>query len=89
MEDSGGDGDSAQEVGGGQASAGFAFQEFAGDEHWWFAGTEVTWDEIFAAVDSFGAENLLAVERIPGRIGVRPTPLGIKFALSLMTLRTS
>lgn len=69
---------------GGSAS----LQEFAGDEHWWFAGTEVTWDEVFAAVDFLEAENLLAVERIPGYIGVRPTPLGIKFALSHMTLRT-
>ncbi|MFI1045357.1 hypothetical protein ACH4U3_05985 [Streptomyces griseoruber] len=69
---------------GGSAS----LQEFAGDEHWWFAGTEVTWDEGFAAVDFLEAENLLAVERIPGRIGVRPTPLCIGFALSRMTLRT-
>jgi len=69
---------------GGSAS----LQEFAGDEHWWFAGTQVTWDEVYAAVDYLEAENLLGVERTIGYIGVWPTPLGIKFAHSNMTLRT-
>jgi hypothetical protein len=67
--------------------SGSSLQEFAGEGRWWFTGTEVTWDEVFAAVDFLEAENLLAVERIPGRIGVRPTFLGINFALSHMTLR--
>ncbi|MGW4984838.1 hypothetical protein [Streptomyces mirabilis] len=70
------------------AAGSASLQEFAGDEHWWFAGTQVTWDEVFAAVDYLEAENLLRVERTNGRIGVRPTPLGIKFAHSRMTLRT-
>ncbi|WP_326757338.1 hypothetical protein OHB35_53200 [Streptomyces phaeochromogenes] len=69
---------------GGSAS----LQEFAGDEHWWFAGTQVTWAEVYAAVDYLEAENLLRVERTNGFIGLRPTPLGIKFAHSRMTLRT-
>ncbi|WP_416963868.1 hypothetical protein [Streptomyces sp. Agncl-13] len=65
-----------------------SLQEFAGDQRWWFAGTQVTWDEVEAAVGFLEAERLLAVERTVGRIGVRPTPLGIKFAHSHMTLRT-
>ncbi|WP_314414832.1 hypothetical protein [Streptomyces sp. DSM 40484] len=69
---------------GGSAS----LQEFASDEKWWFAGTQVTWDEVYAAVDYLDAENLLRVERANGYVGVRPTPLGIKFAHSSMLLRT-
>lgn len=68
---------------GGSAS----LQMFAGDERWWFAGTQVTWDEVFAAVDFLEAEKLLAVERAIGRIGIRPTPLGIRFSHSNQTLR--
>jgi hypothetical protein len=69
---------------GGSAS----LQEFAGDEKWWFAGTQVTWDEVYAAVDYLEAESLLRVERANGYIGVRPTPLGINFAHSHMLLRS-
>ncbi|MFD5633675.1 hypothetical protein ACFWJM_05955 [Streptomyces sp. NPDC127077] len=65
-----------------------SLQEFAGNERWWFAGTQVTWDEVEAAVGFLEAERLLVVERTVGRIGVRPTPLGIRFAQSDMTLRT-
>ncbi|MFJ9105648.1 hypothetical protein ACIRJM_45200 [Streptomyces sp. NPDC102405] len=68
---------------GGSAS----LQEFAGDDRWWFAGTQVTWDEVDAAVDFLVTEKLLAVERAIGHIGIRPTPLGIKFAHSNQTLR--
>ncbi|MEV5878000.1 hypothetical protein AB0L75_28000 [Streptomyces sp. NPDC052101] len=75
---------SKAERAGGSAS----LQEFAGGEHWWFAGTQVSWDEVLAAVYFLEAENLLAVERTTASIGIRPTPLGIKFALSNMTLRT-
>ncbi|MGW9594980.1 hypothetical protein ACWHLZ_32335 [Streptomyces chartreusis] len=69
---------------GGSAS----LQGFAGDEHWWFAGTEVTWDEVFAAVHFLEAEGLLRVEDANGFARVQPTPLGIKFAHSKQTLRT-
>ncbi|WP_406368330.1 hypothetical protein OG788_46515 [Streptomyces sp. NBC_00647] len=65
-----------------------SLQEFAGNERWWFAGTQVTWDEVEAAVGFLEAETLLVAERTVGRIGVRPTPLGIRFAHSNMTLRT-
>lgn len=61
---------------------------FAADESWWFAGTEVTWDEVFAAVDYLEDENLLRVERTPGYTGIRPTSWGTNFAHSSMTLRT-
>ncbi|MBK3624343.1 hypothetical protein JHN59_05705 [Streptomyces sp. MBT49] len=63
-------------------------QEFAVDENWWFAGTEVTWDEVFAAVDYLQAEGLLKVERAAGYIGVTPTALGTNFAHSHMLLRS-
>ncbi|MFE7469427.1 hypothetical protein ACFU6R_35730 [Streptomyces sp. NPDC057499] len=69
---------------GGSAS----LQLFAGDEHWWFAGTEVTWDEVFAAAHFLEAEGLLRVDQANGFARVQPTPLGTKFAHSKQTLRT-
>ncbi len=69
---------------GGSAS----LQEFAGDVDWWFAGTEVTWDEVFAAVHFLEAEGLLRVDQANSFARVQPTPLGIKFAHSRQNLRT-
>ncbi|MET9462450.1 hypothetical protein ABZY05_46885 [Streptomyces canus] len=65
-----------------------SLQEFAGDEHWWFAGTQVTWDEVFAAVDYLESEKLLSVERFAGGVNIRPTSTGINFVHSKMMLRT-
>ncbi|MFD8724997.1 hypothetical protein ACFV2H_45385 [Streptomyces sp. NPDC059629] len=62
-------------------------EEFAEDERWWFAGTQVTWPEVHVAVDYLEAENLLAGGRASRYSAVEPTPLGIKFALTTMTLR--
>ncbi|MFF8919464.1 hypothetical protein ACF08M_40825 [Streptomyces sp. NPDC015032] len=69
---------------GGSAS----LQGFAGDEHWWFAGTQVTWDEVFAAVHFLEAEGLLRVDQANGFARVQPTPLGTRFAHFKQTLRT-
>lgn len=69
------------------AGASAKLQLFAADDGWWFAGTEVTWDEVFAAVDFLEHEGLLVVERIAGDERIQPTHLGSKFALSKGTLR--
>lgn len=66
-------------------------QFFATAEDWWFCGTEITWDEVFAAVDYLEAEALLRVERKKGdltAIRVSPTSLGIDFAHSRVDLRS-
>jgi hypothetical protein len=65
-----------------------SLQLFAADEEWWFCGTEVTWDEVDAAVDYLEAKGLLKVSRAPGSVGIAPTAQGTDFAHSHMTLRT-
>ncbi|XUL90016.1 hypothetical protein ACQ86D_28050 [Streptomyces galilaeus] len=67
-------------------------QIFAADDKWWFCGTEVTWDEVFAAVSYLQEKGLLRVDCGPGSAsvitGIAPTPLGTDFAHSHMTLGT-
>lgn len=70
------------------AGGSVSLQLFAEEDGWWFGGTEVTWDEVFAAVDFLEHEGLLAVDRIVGDQQIRPTHLGSKFARSNVTLRT-
>ncbi|MFF9778296.1 hypothetical protein ACF1HJ_32140 [Streptomyces sp. NPDC013978] len=69
---------------GGSAS----LQMFAASDDWWFSGTEVTWDEVDAAVDYLEAKGLLVVARAIGATHIRPTPLGADFARSKQMLRT-
>ncbi|UUU31914.1 hypothetical protein JIX56_19530 [Streptomyces sp. CA-210063] len=61
-------------------------QLFAADDKWWFCGTEVTWDEVFAAIDYLEVKGLLRADRGPtsGPVaaGIAPTPLGTDFAHS-------
>ncbi|MFF2902345.1 hypothetical protein [Streptomyces sp. NPDC057966] len=65
-----------------------SLQMFAADEDWWFCGTEVTWDEVDAAVDYLAEHKLLRVQRVLGRTDIAPTALGTDFAHSHTTLRT-
>src|SRR3546814_7177904 len=51
--------------------------------------SQVTWDEVDAAVGYLEAKGLLKVDRAPGHIiGIAPTAKGTDFAHSHMTLRT-
>ncbi|MDX3205671.1 hypothetical protein [Streptomyces scabiei] len=61
-------------------------QEFAVDENRWFAGTELSWDEVQAAVNYLESVGLLKVDRAEGSTRIAPTPLGTKFAHSHMLL---
>ncbi|MEU9250833.1 hypothetical protein AB0D66_03165 [Streptomyces sp. NPDC048270] len=63
-------------------------QLFATDEKRWFCGTEVTCNEVDAAVDYLEVKGLLKVERAPNFTDVAPTVKGIDFSHSHMTLRT-
>ncbi|MFB7337771.1 hypothetical protein ACFC00_40170 [Streptomyces adustus] len=65
-----------------------SLQMFAVDDDWWFCGTAVTWDEVFAAVDYLASKGLLSVERTNGDQRIRPTALGGDFARSRQMLRT-
>ncbi|MFF7581308.1 hypothetical protein ACFZBE_41425 [Streptomyces sp. NPDC008061] len=65
-----------------------SLQLFARDEHWWFCGTQVTWDEVDAAVNYLAERGLLQVQRTIGHTSIAPTALGTDFAHSHATLRT-
>ncbi|MFB7951435.1 hypothetical protein [Streptomyces sp. NPDC056045] len=62
-------------------------QLFAAHPYWWFCGTEVSWDEVFAALAYLEERGLLNVSRSPAGAEVWPTALGIDFAHSNIPLR--
>ncbi|WP_406368332.1 hypothetical protein OG788_46510 [Streptomyces sp. NBC_00647] len=63
--------------------------EFVGTEGGWYLGTELSWDEVVAALLYLEAEALLIIERLPnGSALVRPTNMGINFATGREDLKT-
>ncbi|WP_438310636.1 hypothetical protein ACSHWO_07640 [Streptomyces sp. HUAS TT3] len=65
-----------------------SLQLFALDEAWWFCGTQVTWDEVNAAVTYLAERGLLRVQQTPGYTDIAPTAMGTDFAHGPTTLRT-
>ncbi|WP_148071454.1 hypothetical protein [Streptomyces sp. I6] len=61
-------------------------QMFAAAEEWWFCGTEVTWDEVDAAVAYLEARGLLVADRAPRPQRITLTADGIDFVHSRQTL---
>ncbi|MCX4853779.1 hypothetical protein [Streptomyces canus] len=61
-------------------------QMFAAAKEWWFCGTQVTWDEVDAAVGYLAARDLLVADRVSRPQRITLTADGIDFVRSKQTL---
>ncbi|UKZ02703.1 hypothetical protein BOQ63_000790 (plasmid) [Streptomyces viridifaciens] len=64
-----------------------SLQTFAASEHWWFSGTEVTWNEVDQAVQYLQAKGVIATT-VPLDGRVQLTAEGIDMVLSGTTVRS-